>query len=260
MASWTEGSWSQNDQYNFGMPYITDSGYCVPLDWSDVVLYWIFTTPYPIQRYNTYVDSIDFSEIGTIFQADETNFGMPHVITASSPICNIGAFYGCTNLTNVSVPITTLFVDYYSFNNTNLQSVTLAPDCFFYKHSFPDNCVINYYTAQIDHVDFINGTTDHAVMYVGSDPNTFIDDSDVILQVTDGTRIVQRPIKRYTISGFDTSQEVSDAVGTITFTSWDGTVVLTKTVLYDVIPAPTFFGSGNTGDPDNPEDPDEPGD
>ena len=58
----------------------------------------------------------------------------------------LGAFANCRNLNTVVIPETVKSIGEYAFRNTQLTSVTIASDCTYYPTSFPDGCVINFYS------------------------------------------------------------------------------------------------------------------
>ncbi len=56
-----------------------------------------------------------------------------------------GAFANTPTLTKIKIPNTVKFIQDYSFWNTGLKKVTIAPDCKYFEHSFPEECQIEFY-------------------------------------------------------------------------------------------------------------------
>ena len=56
-----------------------------------------------------------------------------------------GAFMNAVNLEYARIPETVRKIGRYSFRNTALQKVKISSECVFYKTSFPENCVIEFY-------------------------------------------------------------------------------------------------------------------
>ena len=56
-----------------------------------------------------------------------------------------GAFSNTPTLTKIKIPSTVKFIQDYSFWNTGLKKVTIAPDCKYFEHSFPEECQIEFY-------------------------------------------------------------------------------------------------------------------
>ena len=56
-----------------------------------------------------------------------------------------GAFANVPTLKKIKIPKTVKFIQDYSFWNTGLKKVTIAPDCKYFEHSFPEECHVEFY-------------------------------------------------------------------------------------------------------------------
>ena len=56
-----------------------------------------------------------------------------------------GAFSHMPNLVKAKIPETVKFIEDYTFYESNLEKVKIARDCVFFEHTFPPDCVIEYY-------------------------------------------------------------------------------------------------------------------
>jgi hypothetical protein len=58
----------------------------------------------------------------------------------------MGAFMNAQHLTSVLIPRSVKYIGEFAFTNTQLTSVTIASDCTYFPTSFPDGCVVNFYS------------------------------------------------------------------------------------------------------------------
>ena len=56
-----------------------------------------------------------------------------------------GAFSHMPNLVKAKIPESVKFIDDYTFYESSLEKVKIARDCVFFEHTFPPDCVIEYY-------------------------------------------------------------------------------------------------------------------
>ena len=56
-----------------------------------------------------------------------------------------GAFSHMPNLVKAKIPESVKFIEDYTFYESNLEKVKIARDCVFFEHTFPPDCVIEYY-------------------------------------------------------------------------------------------------------------------
>jgi len=56
-----------------------------------------------------------------------------------------GCFANVTTLIKATIPQTVKYIADYTFYNTSLTKVTIAKDCKYFEHTFPDKCEISYY-------------------------------------------------------------------------------------------------------------------
>lgn len=242
--AWTEDIWTQDDSKNDGLPFITDAGSPVAPDFNSICLYWHLDTPMPIPFGTYYIDSIDYNTIPFTFSLSNNNFGMPNASKIDFGI--FGSFLNASNLRSIKIPPTVKFIDYYSFNNTQLESVVVAPDCFYYKNTFPPNCQITYYQGRIDHVEFENGDIDITTFPTGGNIESILNKASIMFTTTDGANSYTQRVHSYTYADFDLSQDATDLVGSITFTTVDGSQTYTKYIRYNVQTSSTLLSSSDT--------------
>lgn len=58
---------------------------------------------------------------------------------------SFGAFSNIPTLEKVTIPESVKHIADYAFYNTSIKEVTIASDCEFYSHTFPEDCVVKYY-------------------------------------------------------------------------------------------------------------------
>lgn len=58
---------------------------------------------------------------------------------------SFGAFSDCPTLIKVKIPKSVKFIDDWTFYNTGLTGVKIARDCKYFPHTFPPDCVVEYY-------------------------------------------------------------------------------------------------------------------
>lgn len=265
MSSWTNGYWSQDDSIFYGLPLTNTSGMTPhePDFSSGYYFYWYYPEEsdyLPLPKSVTWIDDVDISWLKLMFSNNDKAYGLPIPSTSPTPINN-GSFKGCTGLTSIKIPATVKFIDYYSFNNTGLQSVQIAPDCMYYNNTFPQGCTVTHYPATIDRIELNGDAQDFIVCYIDQPVSAIFNLNRYIpvIRIVDGGKVVERYITDFTVSGLDTSQEAEGLNGVITFKSCDGQVTLTKTFTYDVTTAPVTLSSfSNQNESDlEPEEPQE---
>ena len=154
MSTWSQaitgGTWYYNsDNTDIGLPIITAdstpslSSYPQPPDFTNAKFFWQFPQsvtinlglPYP-QVYGTAPDLTNVKMMWKI--TDSRNYGLPYY----TDIATYGAFTRCSNLTSVTIPVSVKKIGYYTFQDTDLSTVTIPADCYIYPTSFPSDCDI----------------------------------------------------------------------------------------------------------------------
>ena len=237
MASWTEGDWNQNDDYNDGLPY-AGTNYPEDLDFSQVYIPYTFADPFPHWEMIPYIDSIDWSAVHMLFDVDSHNYGFPRPSQAL-PLPDTGSFKGAASLASITIPATVTFIDYYAFVGTALTSIKVAPDCYFFPEMLPVGCTVSYYTGQISQITWPNSDVNDTTFTTGDDVFNLVCRSNVQFKITDDDSVTYtRQIYRVEIDGFDTSAAATGLTAQIKFKTMTGTTY-TKTITYDVVDPPT---------------------
>ncbi|MDE6673016.1 MAG: leucine-rich repeat domain-containing protein [Ruminococcus sp.] len=78
-----------------------------------------------------------------VCMGEDVNDGYPGIPELDIYIA--GAFMNAVNLEYVRIPETVRQIGKYAFRNTALQKVKISSECDYYKTSFPENCVIEFY-------------------------------------------------------------------------------------------------------------------
>lgn len=241
MASWTEGVWSQDDTVREGYPYITNTHNTYVMDFVNVDPYWDFTQEFPTPKPQYILPPLNFDDVYVVFAQNTNNMGFPYPVGLKT-FYNDGAFKGCTNLTQIKIPPTVKSIGYYTFTDTSLTSVTIAPDCMFYENTFPQGCAVNFYAnSSIDRIEpglnssYVSG--DPIVFHVGDDPGEVFNVSEynIIMRVVDNTIVTDSKLLRYTLSNVDTSVTATGKTGTINFKTCDGSSTYSKSFTYNVV-------------------------
>jgi hypothetical protein len=68
------------------------------------------------------------------------------VHNGSVSIEEMGAFMNAHNLSVVLIPRSVKYIGVTAFRGTRLTSVTIASDCTYFPTSFPEGCVVNFYS------------------------------------------------------------------------------------------------------------------
>lgn len=262
MSSWTNGYWSQDDSIFYGLPLTNTSGMAPhePDFSSGYYFYWYYPEEsghLPIPKSVTWINDVDISWLKLVFSNNDKAYGLPIPTFSPTPINN-GSFKGCSNLSTIKIPATVKFIDYYSFNDTGLQSVQIAPDCRYYNNTFPHGCTVTHYPATIDRIELNGEAQDFIVCYIDQPVSAIFNINRYIpvIRIVDGGKVVERYITDFTVSGLDTSQEAEGLSGVITFKSCDNQTTLTKTFTYDVTQPPVSLGGllgSDGGDSDEPD-------
>jgi hypothetical protein len=225
--SWQTTNWKQvND--NYPIPVLTN--YPKSIDLDKIYTSWKLNAsiingyPYP----SVYSKSIDLDKIYANFRARVgIADGYPSPLNRNN--IKIGAFAYLTDLTSIKIPIYVTSIGKYSFYNTSLASVTIAPDCSFYATSFP--CPVSYYTTSIYSVQLPSDTIS---FNVGDDWEKYMKQTVVKLQITDGSESVIRDCNNISFIGVSTDEAVTDATGTIIISTYNGTQLESRTFTYSV--------------------------
>lgn len=82
--AWTDINWSQDDDKNFGLPFITDTGLSEKADLTDSKTIWSISESenfgFPFITYTGLSEKADLTNVKSIWAfSDEINFGFPYI-------------------------------------------------------------------------------------------------------------------------------------------------------------------------------------
>ena len=147
--SWTQTHWKSVDATLSGLPYPTQltSNIVDTIDTTGIKFVWNLSGTYVCVNGLVPIDSINVSGIKFWTTLNVKNYyGCPVSSQITHHITTPAACRGLTNLTSVTIPPSVKYIDYLSFWDTGLTSVTIADDCVYQDSSFPAGCVINRYS------------------------------------------------------------------------------------------------------------------
>ena len=150
--SWQSQNWCQNDDNFYG--YITPNR-------SPLVNVFNVNKVFPtFQRTQGYLDGYPYPskskrpyifDIHKVYHPLEINdlfYGYPAITgVAYRPL---GAFYNCTNITNITIPETVYEFGTHTFYGSGIDDITISPDSIVYYNTFPKDCNVSYYPATSD--------------------------------------------------------------------------------------------------------------
>lgn len=166
--SWQSQDWCQNDDNFHG--YITpNKGPLVNVFNVNKVFPTFKRTqdyldgyPYPSQNMRSYV--FDIHKVYRPFEINDLFYGYPS--TTGAVFKPLGAFYNCTNITNITTPETIYEFGTHTFYGSGISDITISPDSIVYYNTFPKNCNVSYYPATTDMQSPIN-----LILYQDTDIN-----------------------------------------------------------------------------------------
>ena len=75
--------------------------------------------------------------------------GYPSLMVITHDVIDdFGAFCRSEKLAKIVIPKTVKHIADYTFYDTNLKKVTIASDCVYYPHSFPEECEVEFYEEE----------------------------------------------------------------------------------------------------------------
>lgn len=110
-----------------------------------------------------------------------------------------GAFRNCVNLSVMNIPASVSELGWFTFQNTNLTNVKIAPDCYYVKSTFPSNCVKSFYDYTETH------TNPSKTVYDLNEPFDSLDGQLNVTVVADTGEIYHRSYTHLSARGFDST-------------------------------------------------------
>jgi len=147
--SWTQTHWKSVDVILSGLPYPTQltSDIVDTINTTGIKFVWNLRGTYVCVNGLVPIDSLNVSGIKFWTTLNVKNYyGCPVSSQITNHITTPAACRGLTNLTSVTIPPSVKYIDYLSFLDTGLTSVTIADDCVYQDSSFPTGCVVNRYS------------------------------------------------------------------------------------------------------------------
>lgn len=97
---------------------------------------------------NTYLPMFNISDFPVLFETGSAE-SFYLLVPPGIRIFPLGSFSLCNRLVGLVVPPSVDEFGCFTFFNSGLQNITIAPDAKFYEDTFPDNCNISYYPVTI---------------------------------------------------------------------------------------------------------------
>lgn len=144
---WTSTYWKSADDIEDGYPISVNISCIVDsINESGLKFCWTVLGDYLVKAGTTYIEGINNDHLKFIWNTNLNTYGLPISAQITHNILTPAACRGLTNLTSVTIPPSVKYIDYLSFLDTGLTSVTIADDCVYQDSSFPTGCVINRYS------------------------------------------------------------------------------------------------------------------
>lgn len=144
---WTSTYWKSVDDIEDGYPISVNINYVIDTINPNGIKYcWVVLGDYLVKAGATYIEGINTDGIKFVWHTDINTYGLPISSQITHHITTPAACRGLTNLTSVTIPPSVKYIDYLSFWDTGLTSVTIADDCVYQDSSFPTGCVVNRYS------------------------------------------------------------------------------------------------------------------
>ena len=124
------------------------------------------TRPFPKLMMSAGTDQVPYEinesypcnlEVGDISHKNIQEKPYPNLLPSFEPDVNegypafrklapsFGAFSNCPTLIKVKIPKTVKWIDDWVFYNTGLTGVRIARDCQYFPHTFPPDCIVEFY-------------------------------------------------------------------------------------------------------------------
>lgn len=230
---WQDTDWKSEVDYLDGYPFPITSQKVEQFDITHVYSIWIqdgYTNNYYHPKNND-IEIFDVTKLYSVWDLTNTNKLYGYVSPKGPNIYRIGAFANTPNLSSIYIPTTVTYIGRFSFSESGIENVTIAPDCKYFDTTFPETCTINYFP--VTNFQLVSQPS-KLTYYVGEtfDPSGLVVSATISGNNELSTRVINND---YSISGYDTSI-TGEQVVTVTYQNQTTSFEIT------VIPYPTING------------------